>query len=132
MDADIADIERLAIFVLDSDYMREDGATWRAFLPDKHSGERSFYRVDGLDFCDIAAIGQVVASTRAPKTLRGWAIITAIEVRKLQGLQLKIDEPPDRHGVIHSWPPEKEDMRSFAQSLADAITTTTIRFPFAP
>jgi hypothetical protein len=132
MQPDIADTERLAIFVLDSEDLREDGAHWRAFLPDKRDGERSFYRVNGLDFCDVAAIGLAVASTRPTQKLRGWAIISASEVRKLQGLRLRPDEPPPRHGVIFSWPSEKQDKRSFAQSLADAPDTVTIRFPFGP
>jgi len=67
MHPEIADRERLAIFVFDSDDMKEDGAHWRAFMPGKSDGERSLYRVDGLDFCDVAAIGQDLASQRHPK-----------------------------------------------------------------
>jgi hypothetical protein len=132
MHPDIADTERLAIFVLDSDDMKEDGAHWKAFLPDKLDGERSFYRIDGLDFCEIAAIGQTVASTRATQKLRGWAVLSVSELRKLSGLKYKAAEPPERHGVIYDWPAEKQDKRSYAQSITDAPSTITIRFPFAP
>src|SRR5258708_13680488 len=125
----IADTERLAIFVFDSD-MKEDGAHWRAFMPDKQYGERSLYRVDDLDFCDIAAIGQEVARKRPEKKLRGWALIFASDVRGLSDLRLRSDEPPDRHGVIDCWPAERHVKVSHTQLLADKATT--ICFPFTP
>ncbi len=127
--ADIADSERLVVFVFDDD-MKQDGAHWRAFMPGKSDGERSLYRSDGLDFCEVAAIGQEVANQRPDDKLRGWAVISASDVRKLPGLQLKAAEPPERHGVIDSWPTERIDKVSLAQSLADVAAT--IRFPFAP
>ncbi len=129
MHPDIADSERLAIFVFDDD-MKEDGAHWRAFMPGKSDGERSLYRTDGLDFCEVAAIGQEVARQRPDNKLRGWAVISASDVRALPGLQLKEAEPPERHGIIDSWPTERIDKVSLAQSLADAAAT--IRFPFEP
>lgn len=132
MHPDIADTERLAIFVLDSDGMREDGAHWKAFLPGKLDGERSFLRIDGLDFCDVAALGQELASQRdPPKQLRGWGVISAGDVRTLcPELRVRSAKPPERHGVIDSWPAEKHEKRSLAQSLAGVAAT--IRFPFAP
>ncbi len=69
MPSEIADTERLAIFVFDSDDMKEDGVHWRAFLPGK-DGERSLYRIDGLDFCEVAAIGQQLAEQRVSQKLR--------------------------------------------------------------
>jgi hypothetical protein len=128
MHPDIADSERLAIFVFDSEDMREDGAHWKAFMPSKNDGERSLYRVDGLSLSEIAAIGNDLASQRISQQLRGWATISARNVRKLSGLQLKAAEPPERHGVIDSWPAEKHEKRSFAQSLAK--DAATVRFPF--
>jgi hypothetical protein len=130
MHPDIAESERLVVFIFDSDDLKEDGAHWKAFMPGKHDGERSLYRVDGLDFREVAAIGQELASLRATQKLRGWAVISASHVRALPGLQLKAAEPPERHGVIESWPLEKNDKRSLAQSLASVAAT--IRFPFAP
>ncbi len=127
--ADIADSERLVIFVFDDD-MKEDGAHWRAFMPGKSDGERSLYRSDGLDFCEVAEMGQEVARLRPDKKLRGWAVISASDVRGLPGLQLKVSEPPERHGIIDSWPTERIAKVSLAQSLASAAGT--IRFPFTP
>lgn len=127
--ADIADSERLVIFVFGDD-MKEDGAHWRAFMPGA-DGERSLYRSEGLDFCEVAALGKDVARQRPDnKRLRGWAVISASDVRKLPGLQLKVSEPPDGHGIIDSWPKERMNKVSLAQSLAD--DAATIRFPFSP
>jgi hypothetical protein len=131
MHPEIADSERLTVFVFDSDDMKEDGVHWKAFMPGKHDGERSLYRIDGFDFCDVSALGQDLASQRANQKLRGWGAFSAIDVRNLaSGLRLRSDEPPDRHGVIDCWPAEKHEKRSLAQLLAKAATT--IRFPFAP
>jgi len=129
MQADIADSERLAVFVFHSNEMKEDAVHWRAFLPGK-DGERSLFRVDGLDYYEIAAIGQECAAARPNEKLQGWAIISAADVRKLQGLQLKADNTPPRHGFIDTWPDDKNDRRILAMSLADVAATT--RFPCAP
>jgi hypothetical protein len=132
MDPEIAESERLTVFVLDSGLMKEDGVHWRAFMPGKHDGERSLYRVDGLDFCDVSALGQSVASERQNQRLHGWGVFSANDVRTLPppGLRLLSAEPPDRHGVIDCWPTEKHEQRNFAQLLAKCAGT--IRFPFAP
>lgn len=97
-------------------------------MPGKDDGERSLYRVDGLSLAEIAAIGQALTRTRPTQQLQGWAVFPASEVLKLPDLRLRADEPPERHAVIDSWPAEKHEKKSFAQSLADAATT--IRFPF--
>jgi hypothetical protein len=119
----IADSERLAIFVFDSDKMRADGAHWKAFRPDDR-GERSFFRIDGLEYAAIAQIGKDVGAETG-RTLHGWAIVQAGKVRP--PLMLKADEPPDRHGVIVGWPTERNDQRSLAQVLA-GIAEETVQF----
>ena len=129
MHPDIAGTECLAIFVLDSDEMKADGAHWRAFMPGKKDGERSFYRIDGLEYAEIARIGREVAAQRG-KALHGWGIVRAHEVIACSPLQLKVDEPPDRHGVIIGWPTERHDRISLAESLADIADT--IQFPTPP
>jgi hypothetical protein len=126
--ADIADSERLVIFVFGDD-MKEDGAHWRAFMPGP-DGERSLYRTSGLEFCEVAAIGKDVALERPDKKLRGWAVLSASDVRKLSGFRLRVSEPPEGHGIIDSWPAERIDKVSLAQSLAGVAGT--IRFPFSP
>jgi hypothetical protein len=122
---DIADSECLAIFVVDPDAMKADGAHWRAFMPGK-DGERSFYRIDGLDYSEIAHIGREVAAQRG-KALHGWGVVRAKDVTACAPLLFKIDEPPDRHGVIIGWPTERIERVSLAQLLADIAAT--IQFP---
>jgi hypothetical protein len=129
MDPNIAGSERLAIFVLDSDYMKADGASWRAFMPGKKDGERSFYRIDGLEYADVARLGREIAGQRA-KALHGWSVLRADRVTECSPLQLKVDEPPDRHGVIIAWPSERHEQISLAQSLASIADT--VQFPTPP
>jgi hypothetical protein len=128
MNSTIADFECLAIFVLDSDHLQKDAATWRAYMPSR-DGERSFHRIDGLDYAEIARKGRDFATDRG-KALHGWGIVRAKDVRSLKPLDLKVDEPPDRHGVIVGWPSEKHEQRSLAQSLTSIAET--IRFPNPP
>jgi hypothetical protein len=135
MHPDIAETESLAVFVFDSEDLKQDGAHWKAFMPTKADGERSVYRVDGLDFPGIAAIGQAIAATRTNQQLRGWATFPASVMAKLPGLRLRPDvlpnrpanEMPERHAVIDSWPAEKNDKRACALVLSDAAET--VRFP---
>jgi hypothetical protein len=130
MHPDIVASEHLAIFVFDSDDMKDDGAHWRAFMPGK-DGERSFYRIDGFEYADIALIGRDVAAQRE-KALRGWGILQAHEVIACPPLQLKVHEPPDGHGVIIGWPTERHERVSLAQSLASAADTVQFPNPQAP
>jgi hypothetical protein len=125
MQPDIADLERLAVFVFDSGKMKADGVHWKAFRPDER-GERSFFRIDGLDYAAIAAIGNEVAAERS-QTLHGWAVLRADKARGVTPLQIRSDEPPPRHGVIVGWPSESQDERSAAQSLARIAGT--VRYP---
>ncbi|MGO9930569.1 MAG: hypothetical protein ACLPV8_01980 [Steroidobacteraceae bacterium] len=125
MQLDIADSECLAVFVFDSAKMKADGIHWKAFRPDDR-GERSFFRIDDLDYAAIAAIGNEVAAERN-QTLHGWGVLRAKKVRSITPLQLKSDEPPDRHGVIIGWPPESQDER--AAAIAMARIAGTVRYP---
>jgi hypothetical protein len=131
MRPDIAETERLAIFVCDSDEMKEDGAHWRAFMPGKKDAERSFFRIDGLEYAEIARIGREVAAQRG-KALHGWGVVRAREVIACSPLQLKVDEPPDGHGVIVGWPTERHKRVNLAQSLADAAETVQFPNPQTP
>jgi hypothetical protein len=123
MDSSIADAEPLAIFVYDSDKMKADGAHWKAFLPGKNDGERSFFRIEALSESDVAEIGRQAAETRVDQQLRGWAEIVALIVRSNPPLRLKVAEPPPRHGVIIDWPPESQDKKKLAMALAGAAKT---------
>jgi hypothetical protein len=95
MQPDIADLERLAVFVFDSGKMKADGVHWKAFRPDER-GERSFFRIDGLDYAAIAAIGNEVAAERS-QTLHGWAVLRADKARGVTPLQIRSDDPTSRH-----------------------------------
>ncbi len=137
MCGEIADTESLAIFVLDSKKIKADGVTWRAFMPSEEDGERSVFRVDELSGADIAAIGQrEVGDTQKPlpRQIRGWARITAEEVRKRPPLVVVPAEPPPRHAVIRGWPPAREEKQRLAMDLAEVATShhwTALR-PIAP
>jgi hypothetical protein len=119
----IADTEPLAIFVYDSDKMKTDGAHWKAFLPGKRDGERSFFRVVDLSNDEVNEIGEREAASRANQQLRGWAKIVAVDVSSRPPLTLKGREPPPRHGVILDWPTESQAKNELAMALAGLAKT---------
>jgi hypothetical protein len=120
MQEEIADAERLAIFVFDADRMKTYGVHWRALLPGK-DGERSFFRVNGLSSPEVARLGLQAGENRADQQLQGWAEIRAVEVRKQPPLVLNPAEPPPRHGVVVGWPTASQDKNKLALALAAKI-----------
>jgi hypothetical protein len=123
MDGPIADDECLAIYVLDSDKLRRDGAHWRAFLPNPEDGERSLFRVSGLGIESKAEIGQTHIGDPKGRPLRAWAELIANQIRQYPPLAVIEAEPPDRHGVIKDWPAEPQQVRALAMALADVAST---------
>lgn len=111
----------IANYVLDADKFKADAVDHRAFLPDK-SGERSVFCVAGFTDAEAAAWGQtMVGDVRQPaRVIKGWAQFPASLVKSqlAQPLDLRVDEPPPRHGVIVGWPTAKEDQRKLAMFLA--------------
>jgi hypothetical protein len=91
-----------------------------AFMP--YRGELSVFRMDGLSAVQRVAIGEKVASEREQKhrqaeldagriypdgkctfRYRGRGELTANDVRT-NGLEVKPQEPPERHANILGWP----------------------------
>lgn len=121
--AEIADGERLAIYVLDSAKMKADGVHWRAFMPSYDDGERSLFRVDGLNRDEKAALGVTHVAAPAVRPLRGWAEILARDVRSRPPLLVLAAEPPPRHGVITHWPLDSNAQKLLAIALAGVAKT---------
>lgn len=121
MDDAIADGESLAVFILDSNKLKADGAHWRAFLPGD-DGERSVFRIDNVTRDEVVAIGLEHVANPVQRPLRGWAQFLAA-VARLQPVTLMAIEPPPRHAVIKDWPPEPEKRKVIAMVLADAADT---------
>jgi hypothetical protein len=119
MHADIADTERLAIFVYYARLINKDRVHWRALLPSDDDGERSFFRTDSLSAAEIAALGVgEAANNREDSNLQGWGEMQADVIRSNAPLVLKSDEPPERHGVIIAWPAEIQERNKLAMAMA--------------
>jgi len=117
MDGDVADTERLANFVLESNKLTRDGVHFKAFLPGG-DGQRSLFRIDGLSDEYVAATGQAFVGNLRDKLVLGWGTIRAASIRKVIPLLLRADKPPPRHAVIEGWPDEIERRRALAMQLA--------------
>ena len=127
MEDEVADSERLAIFVYDASKIKTDGVHWRAFLPAR-DGERSLYRTDELSDAEVAAIGSgEAADNRENQALHGWGVTYARVVRLNPPLVVQSAEPPPRHGVIIGWPAESQDRHKLAMVLAE--NAGTVRWP---
>lgn len=130
----IDDAEQLTNYVVESNKFKTDvlpsGGTrdvlhFRAFLPDK-CGERSVFRMDGLDHNTVIEWGRVFVAQPRCKSILGWGRIPAGAVRRQQPLQIRADEPPPRHAVIDQWPTEIEHARTLAMELASAAAATKL------
>lgn len=132
---DIDDIEQLTNYVVESNKFRSDKSSsgdtrdvlhFKAFLPD-NSGERSVFRMDGLDHGTVVEWGRVfVAQPRDKSRILGWGRIPAGIVRRQRPLRVRADEPPPRHAVIDQWPSDIEQSRALAMELASASVATKL------
>src|SRR5580658_9319528 len=121
--AQIDDGEYLTNFVLESNKFRNEELAGHggvrvvlrhtAFMHDQ-TGERSVFRMDGLTQDAVAELGRVFVGQPREKPILGWGRLTAGVVRRIAPLQVRADEPPPRHAVIDTWPPDIEHARSLA------------------
>jgi hypothetical protein len=123
--AQIDDDEYLTNFVLESNKFKNEKlpgggirlvVTYKAFEPG--AGERSVFRMDGLSEDAIAELGRAFVGQPREKPIYGWGRLTAGVVRRVVPLQVRADEPPPRHAVIDTWPPDIEHARVLMMELA--------------
>jgi hypothetical protein len=96
----IAESEELARFLTQSSHFNSQVAKPAAFLPSKTDRETSISRHGRAPDDALWELGKVAAGTRP---LYGAAIFKA-EIARKAGLEVKADEPPDRHAVLRGWP----------------------------
>jgi len=118
----IDSLEKLTNYVLESNKFKADAIHWRAFMPSS-DGERSVFRMDDVDHESVIELGRVFVGQPRNKPILGWGRISAGTVREQLPLRVKADEPPPRHAVIDQWPPEVEQRRVLAMTLASAAAT---------
>jgi hypothetical protein len=96
----VADEEDLARFLTQSSHFNALMAKPAAFLPSPKDRETSVSRHGREPLESLWVLGIVAAKDRK---LYGAAIFKARAVRAAQ-LEVRADEPPPRHAVIHGWP----------------------------
>ena len=138
LSAQIDDGEYLTNFVLESNKFKSEKLAsgggvrvvvhYKAFEPEK-TGERSVFRMDGLDKDAIAELGRTFVGQPREKPIYGWGRIKAVAVRRAVPLQVRADEPPPRHAVIDTWPPEVEHARALMMELASEAEPTKLDQP---
>lgn len=131
---DVSGAEQLTNFVLESNKFRREklaaGGTrdvmhFKAFMPDT-GGERSVFRMDGLDEASVMELGRVFVAQPREKPLLGWGRLSADQVHAVGSLRVRGDEPPPRHAVIDAWPVDIELCRVLAMELASAAVATKL------
>ena len=117
-DPAILDSEHLAHFILEQNKIRGDGTVHhRALMPSTKTGNKSVFRVDGLDDHVVCDLGRKEVGQPQGRLILGWADLVALDVRE-QKLKVRPDEPPSRHALVEGWPPAIEDQRTVAMVLA--------------
>lgn len=101
----VADDEELARFLTQSNHFTDACTRPHAFLPNKSDYVTSVSRHGHDPIERLWELGLVAAGQRK---LYGAAILTARKVRETT-LEVRSDEPPERHAVIYDWPRHAED-----------------------
>ena len=112
-------------------FYQEGGVKWQNLQPSGRTGDKSAYRIDGLDDADVKNLGRtkVLPLRKDVKELFGEVRWEASKIIGM-GLTLNPDNKPwCRHTNIAGWPDSREERKSYAQLLAAKAACTV---PYDP
>jgi hypothetical protein len=125
----ISDTERLTRFITDKDYYRPlrpavEQLHFRAFLPSRNEpDELSIFRTQGLIDSSVWSLAdrEITAQSNRKVIARGDFVAPNVRACAIESwrLNVRVDEPPIGHAIIHQWPPleDTETRKSLAQQL---------------
>lgn len=113
----IADDEDLARFLTQSNHFKQGQVLPTAFLPSRRDHTTSVCRHGAVPLDSLRQLGLNAAGNRK---LYGAAILKAGDVRRAQ-LEVRADEPPERHAIICKWPQHEDPDLERAQRKERAL-----------